>query len=87
MYLPSGTSIRTEGLSIKYPELQKFKDRIIALLDYAGLETPALREKEIDNEISKELFKEKSMEKIVTELFLQNDIINNNDILILVVGF
>ena len=25
--LPSGTSIRTEGLSIKYPDLEKFKDR------------------------------------------------------------
>ena len=40
--LPSGTSIRTEGLSIKYPELEKFKDRKIALLDSAGLETPVL---------------------------------------------
>ena len=84
--LPSGTSIRTEGLSIKYPELKKFKDRTIALLDSAGLETPVLREKEIDTEISKELFKEKSREKIITELFLQNYIINNSDILILVVG-
>ncbi len=84
--LPSGTSIRTEGLSIKYPELKKFKDRIIALLDSAGLETPVLREKEINSEISKELFKEKSREKIITELFLQNYIINNSDILILVVG-
>ena len=33
-----------------------------------------------------ELFKEKSREKIITELFLQNYIINNSDILILVVG-
>ena len=70
--LPSGTSIRTEGLSIKYPELAKYKDRKIALLDSAGLETPVLRENEIDTVISKELFKEKSREKIITELFLQN---------------
>ena len=40
--LPSGTSIKTEGLSIKYPELSKFKNRKIALLDSAGLETPVL---------------------------------------------
>ena len=33
-----------------------------------------------------ELFKEKSREKLITELFLQNYIINNSDILILVVG-
>ena len=41
--LPSGTSIKTEGLSIKYPELEKFKDRKIVLLDSAGLETPVLK--------------------------------------------
>jgi len=156
--LPSGTSIKTEGLSIKYPELKEFKDRKIVLLDSAGLETPVLREdinndennKNIksDNEIKeninnenqsinksimennggegkekdsngenaiikdnandnkeKELkdeenakkenengekpnaiFKEKSKEKLITELFLQNYIIKNSDILILVVG-
>jgi len=82
--LPSGTSIRTEGLSIKYPELELFKDRKIALLDSAGLETPVLKE---DAELmDKELFKEKSREKLITELFLQNYIIHNSDILMLVVG-
>ena len=108
--LPSGTSIRTEGLSIKYPELDLFKDRKIALLDSAGLETPVLKqdeelikeekekekesesEKETNDEIEeekktdKELFKEKSREKLITELFLQNYIINNSDILLAVVG-
>ena len=33
-----------------------------------------------------ELFKEQSREKIMTELFLQNYIIHNSDILIIVVG-
>ncbi len=116
--LPSGTSIRTEGLSIKYPDLDLYKDRKIALLDSAGLETPVLKEdnnkeasvlkdsknsenKEDDNsnvkeekedekqteeKNEKELFKEKSREKIITELFLQNYIINNSDILLVVVG-
>ena len=84
--LPSGTSIRTEGLSIKYPELETFEYRKIALLDSAGLETPVLRENEEKEEISKELFREKSREKLITELFLQNYIIHNSDILILVVG-
>ena len=151
--LPSGTSIKTEGLSIKYPELKDHKDRKIVLLDSAGLETPVLREdinqnnkkniksdnQEEENNINisknitendegegkkgdlneensnmknnandkeenklkgeenaKEnnengekpnaIFKEKSKEKLITELFLQNYIINNSDILILVVG-
>ena len=83
--LPSGTNIRTEGLSIKYPDLDKYKDRRIVLLDSAGLETPVL----IDDENKKEendLFKEKSREKLITEFFLQNYIINNSDILLIVVG-
>ena len=85
--LPSGPSIRTKGLSIKYPDLLKFKDRKIALLDSAGLETPVLK---IDENIKKdkvnEYFKEKSREKLITELFLQNYIINNSDVLIAVIG-
>jgi len=84
---PSGTSIRTEGLSVKYPELEEYKDRKIVLLDSAGLETPVLNIRDIseyNNE--KEMFKEKSREKLITELFLQNYIINTSDILIVVVG-
>ena len=41
--LPSGTSIKTEGLSVKYPELKEFQNRKIVLLDSAGLETPVLK--------------------------------------------
>ena len=86
--LPSGTSIRTEGLSVKYPDLEIFTDRKIALLDSAGLETPVLKNSEDNNENInvKELFKEKSREKLITELFLQNYIIDTSDILIIVVG-
>ena len=86
--LPSGTSIRTEGLSIKYPELEGNENRKIVLLDSAGLETPVLRDQEYKKNSNKikEYFKEKSKEKLITELFLQNYIINNSDILILVVG-
>ena len=59
--LPSGTSIRTEGLSIKYPDLEMFKDRKIALLDSAGLETPVLKvDEKISEDKIKEYFKEKS---------------------------
>jgi len=84
---PSGTSIRTEGLSVKYPELEGYKDRKIALLDSAGLETPVLNTGNItEYKNEKEMFKEKSREKLITELFLQNYIINTSDILIVVVG-
>lgn len=101
---PSGTSIKTEGLSIKYPDLKDFPNRNIILLDSAGLETPVLVNKNNDNtntncqnnneenknktieEKNADIFKEKSKEKIITELFLQDYIIYNSDILIIVVG-
>ena len=103
--LPSGTSIKTEGLSIKYPDLSEYKNRRIVLLDSAGLETPVLiqnnntpilktnslknlqedeRKKELNGKIR--YFQKKSREKQITELFLQNYIIHNSDILIVVVG-
>ena len=95
--LPSGTNIRTEGLSIKYPELEKYKNRKIVLLDSAGLETPLLLDKKEKEEILDKSFskftnemndtlKEKAREKIMTEMFLQNFIMYNSDIIIIVVG-
>ena len=85
--LPSGPSISTEGLSIKYPDLEGYEYRKIVLLDSAGLETPVIKEtKENNNVNEKELFKEKSREKLITEFFLQNYIIHNSDILLIVVG-
>ena len=86
MNLPSGMSIKTEGLSIKYPDTSIFKDRNICLLDSAGLETPVLISNgQLEKEKKNELFREKSREKLITELFLQNYIVNNSDILIVVV--
>ena len=95
--LPSGTSIKTEGLSIKYPEMSIYKNRRITLLDSAGLETPVLTGNsnnlqnqnigpEAKNNKMSEYFKEKSREKIITESFLQNYITHYSDILIIVVG-
>ena len=99
MDLPSGSSIKTEGLSIKFPDLKEYPNRRIVLLDSAGLETPVLINNDFgkfSNDISKQnmdeekmlsdYFKNKSREKIVTELFLQDYIIYNSDVLIIVVG-
>jgi len=100
-YLPFGTSIKTQGLSIKFPELKQYPDKKIVLLDSAGLETPVLLKKEeIENNNEKsgneninknfqkniELFQKESRDKIITELFLQNYIIHNSDIPLVVVG-
>ena len=86
MELPSGMSIKTEGLSIKYPDTTEFINRRIVLLDSAGLETPVLQSDETPTDKNpNDFFKEKCREKLITELFLQNYIINNSDILIVVV--
>ena len=118
--LLTGTSIQTEGLSIKYPELKGYKRRQIILLDSAGLETPVFKTENIFKEIKddkekeepeknleekedeknndknadlndkekkqNEEFKENARDKIMTELFLENFIIRNTDILLIVVG-
>ena len=87
MSLPSGMSVKTEGLSIKYPELKDNQNRRIVLLDSAGLETPVLDsgKNNLEGKDKNEIFKEKCRDKLITELFLQNYIIHNSDILIAVV--
>ena len=53
--LPSGESIKTKGLSIKFPDLEQYKNRNIILLDSAGQETPVLNNEKnnIDETIDK----------------------------------
>ena len=45
------TGIHTEGLSVKYPELEGYKGRKIILIDSAGFENPVL--KQLNNEKKK----------------------------------
>ena len=87
--LPTGVSIKTEGLSIKYPEMKDCPNLDIVLLDSAGLETPVLKyeiKNDKDSENSNISFAEQSRDKILTEIFLQTFIIRNSDILLLVFG-
>ena len=96
----SDSYIKTEGLCVKYSELEEeFINNKIVLLDSPGIDTPILNEREGDNKYKdknknnkikeiddKEIFDEKLRVKLVTKLFLQNFIINNSDILLIVVG-
>lgn len=100
--LPTGASIKTEGLSIKYPILEDYPNLNIVLLDSAGLEAPVLKyqdnkeqkdESKNDENIGEEKkdnsdisFAEQSRDKLLTETFLQTYIIKNSDILLLVFG-
>ena len=81
--LPTGYSKKTEGLSIKYPQLKDHSNLKLVLLDSAGLETPVLNLQRNNIEIE---FIEKARDKLLTEVFLQNFIIQNIDLLLLVFG-
>ena len=73
--LPTGTSIRTEGLSLK--------------LDSAGFETPLLDNNNIRSLEKENYLKElenTARDRLVTEKFLQNFIVCESDILICVIG-
>ena len=83
--LPNELNIKTEGLSVKYPELKKYTKRNIILIDSTILETPILKSNSNEIEEKKE-FKENLKDKIITELFIENFIIDASDILLLIVG-
>ena len=95
--LPIGFSVKTKGLSIKFPDLNIHKNRKIILLDSAGQETPVINDEKNttenksqnsqQNEINKqEELTEKSRDKLLTEFFLQNFIVQYSDLLIVVIG-
>ena len=90
--LPIGTSIKTEGLSIRCPDMESENQNII-LLDSAGSETPLLEDSNFDfnKYISKpkelkEQLENLARDKSLTENFLQNIIINESNMLLIVVG-
>ena len=85
MTLPYGT--KTKGISIKYPLIESFLSRKIVLLDTAPIDSPILSPKEnFDENKKNEELKDEYTEKKMTELFIQNYIAYNADIVIVVIG-
>ena len=88
--LPVG--INTEGISIKYPRMEKDKPAYYVLIDSAGFENPLLETNEftIDKIIKKEdKLRELELrvsDKMLTENFIQNFIIQKSNLLIVVIG-
>ena len=90
--LPTGTSIKTEGLSIKCPDINSENKNII-LIDSAGSETPLVEDENFnfnnfkDNlEELREQLDNLARDKCLTESFLQNIIINESNMLLIIVG-
>ena len=90
--LPIGTSIKTEGISIRCPDMESENQNII-LLDSVGSNYPLLEDSnfDINNLINdpkelKEQLDDLARDKNLTENFLQNIIINESNMLLIVVG-
>lgn len=90
--LPDGTSIKTEGISIKYPKMEEGKKAKYILMDSAGFENALLETDEFTNdpniprEDALKMLKLIASDKTLTEYFIQNFIIQKSNILIVVIG-
>ena len=85
--IPKGTNIKTEGLSLLYKNKENNNNnKEVLLLDSAGFETPLLKNTIEDGEIDDEQISIIARDKIFTELFLQELIIEFSDIILIVIG-
>jgi hypothetical protein len=90
--LPEGTSIKTEGISIKYPRMNENKKAKYILMDSAGFENALLETDEFTNDSNipkddaQKMLKVIARDKTLTEFFIQNFIIQKSNILIVVIG-
>ena len=93
--LPDCSSIKTEGISIKYPKMDKESQAEYILMDSAGLENALLesedfkqeeRESGIEKDKARFNLREIAADKTLTEYFLQSFIIQKSNILLVVIG-
>ena len=90
--LPSGFSVTTRGLSVKYPEI---KNKNIILLDTAGFETPLVENSvyklskdkfKLDENTYYEESKILARDRQMTEYFLQKFVLTQANIVVCLVG-
>jgi len=89
--LPSGSNIHTKGLSLKYSE-----EKNLVCLDSAGLQTPVfyydpklLMRYEITKEdlkLNKEIKREMINDRTITDVFIQDFILEACEVIVIVVG-
>lgn len=61
--IPTGYSVETKGISIKYSQGEKGEEEGICILDSAGFETPLLKENIQDKKNEKEVLEKEVLEK------------------------
>ena len=88
---PIGYSVKTKGISVKYP-LEKMEGKNIVILDSAGFETPVLETSDFklgtttDSKKAIKTMNEIARDRQIVEYFTQNFILTYSNVIIAVVG-
>lgn len=88
---PVGYSVKTKGISVKYPEA-KFGGKNIVVLDSAGFETPVVETSDFklgntqDEKKALSTINEIARDRQIVEYFTQKFILNYSNVIIAVVG-
>ena len=88
---PIGYSVKTKGISVKYP-LEKMGGKNIVILDSAGFETPVLETSDFklgtttDSKKAIKTMNEIARDRQIVEYFTQNFILTYSNVIIAVVG-
>ena len=92
--VPSGFSIKTKGISLKYPDMKTKDGKGIVIIDSAGFETPLLESfdckldslSNLDAKETNTKINDLAKDRAILEVFIQKYVIRHSDIIIAVVG-
>ena len=92
--VPSGFSIKTEGISLKYPDMKTKDGKGIVIIDSAGFETPLLESfdckldslSNLDAKETNTKINDLAKDRAILEVFIQKYVLEYSDIIIAVVG-
>ena len=92
--VPSGFSIKTEGISLKYPDMKTKDGKGMVIIDSAGFETPLLESfdckldslSNLDAKETNTKINDLAKDRAILEVFIQKYVLEYSDIIIAVVG-
>ena len=92
--VPSGFSIKTEGISLKYPDMKTKDGKGIVIIDSAGFEIPLLESfdckldslSNLDAKETNTKINDLAKDRAILEVFIQKYVLEYSDIIIAVVG-
>ena len=92
--VPSGFSIKTEGISLKYPDMKTKDGKGMVIIDSAGFETPLLESfdckldslSNLDAKETNTKINDLAKDRAILEVFILKYVLEYSDIIIAVVG-